>query len=129
MSPASFQIEIREGEQEGELVRFRPGERLQGSVRITPDEDLQARHVFARLRWHTEGRGDRDEAVIAEEDLYQGMLRAGTPVHYSFRFTLPNGPWSYAGHYVNIVWEVDVSIDLALARDLRDQQPFVLAPD
>ena len=57
------------------------------------------------------------------------MLRAGTPVHYSFRFTLPNGPWSYAGHYVNIIWEVDVSIDLALARDLRDQQPFVLAPD
>ena len=129
MSSASFEVEIRGGEVDGELVRFRPGETLQGSVRIKPDEDLKARHVFARLQWHTEGRGDRDESIIEEQDLFQGMLKAGTPVYYRFHFRLPDQPWSYAGHYVNIVWTIEVSIDLALARDPQAIKPLVLTPD
>ena len=129
MSNATFEIEIRGGELEGELMRFRPGDTLQGSVRITPDEDLKARHVYARLQWHTEGRGDRDRDVIEDLDLFQGILRAGSPIYYSFHFKLPEHPWSYAGHYVNIVWEIVTSIDLALARDPQATHPFVLAPD
>jgi hypothetical protein len=129
MSSASFEIEIRGGEVDGELVLFRPGETLQGSVRITPDEDLKARHVYVRLQWHTQGRGDRDESIIKEQDLFQGMLRAGTPVYYSFHFRLPEHPWSYAGHYVNIVWEIETSIDLALARDPVANRFFIIAPD
>ena len=81
------------------------------------------------LRWHTEGRGDRDRAVIEDLDLFQGILRAGSPIFYSFHFKLPEHPWSYAGHYVNIVWEIETSIDLALARDPQATHPFVLAPD
>ena len=129
MSSAKFEIDIRGGEVHGSLVRFRPGETLQGSVRITPIGDLQTRHVCVRLKWHTEGRGDRDQAVIAEQDMFQGLLRDGTPTYYSFHFRLPDQPWSYAGHYVNIIWEIEVSVDLALARDPRAQRVFVLAPD
>jgi hypothetical protein len=128
MSKVSFEIEIRGGELDGELVRFRPGDTLQGSVRITPVEDLKARHVYARLQWHTEGRGDRDQAVIEEQDLFQGMLRAGSPAYYSFHFRLPEHPWSYAGHYVNVIWEIETAIDLALTRDPQETKPFVLAP-
>jgi hypothetical protein len=127
MSAASFEIELRGGETGGALMRFRPGETLQGSVRITPLSDLQARHVYVRLLWHTEGRGDRDQAIITEQDMFQGQLKAGVPVYYSFHFALPQQPWSYAGHYVNIVWEVETTVDLSLARDPRAQQPFVLA--
>ena len=129
MSSATFKFEIHGGEAAGELMRFRPGEILQGSVQITPAADLDARHVYIRLKWHTEGRGDRDEAVLAEQDMFQGMLKAGTPVFYSFHFKLPSEPWSFAGHYVNIIWVIEASVDLALARDLRDQKSFVLAPD
>jgi hypothetical protein len=129
MSEASFEIEIRGGEADGELMRFRPGETLQGSVKITPQSDLQARHVFIRLLWHTEGRGDRDQAIVAEQDVFQGVLKAGMPAYHSFHFRLPLQPWSYAGHYINIVWEIGTSIDLAMARDPRAQKAFVLAPD
>jgi hypothetical protein len=129
MSNTSFTFELRGGETSGELTRFLPGEGVQGSVRITPDIDLNARHVYVRLLWHTEGRGDRDEVVITQEDVFQGVLRAGTPVHYTFHFRLPDEPWSYAGHYVSIVWEIEASIDLAFMRDPRDQIAFILAPD
>ncbi len=129
MSDVEFQIDIRGGEPQGGLVRFRPGETLQGSVRIIPKSDLQARHVFVRLMWLTEGRGDRDQAVIAEQDVYQGELKGGASSYHSFHFLLPDQPWSYAGHYIQIVWAVEVSIDLALTRDPRDQKTFVLAPD
>ncbi|TFH37816.1 MAG: hypothetical protein E4G99_01440 [Anaerolineales bacterium] len=129
MSEASFQIDIRGGEAHGELMRFRPGETLQGSIVVTPTNDLEARHVNIRLLWYTEGRGDRDRAIITEQDVFQGKLAAGVPAYYSFHFALPQQPWSYAGHYVNIVWVVEAMIDLALAIDPRGQQPFVLAPD
>lgn len=129
MSAASFQIDIRGGESDGTLMRFRPGETLQGSVQVTPESDLVARHVYIRLLWYTEGRGDRDQAIVGEQDVYQGDLRAGVPAYYSFHFRLPDHPWSYAGHYVNIIWAIEASVDLSLARDPREQQPFVLAPD
>ena len=129
MSTASFQIDIRGGESDGVLMRFRPGETLQGSVRITPGSDLQARHVYIRLLWHTEGRGDRDQAILADQDVFQGSLIGGVAAYYSFHFSLPHQPWSYAGHYVNIVWEIEASIDVAKARDPRASQPFVLALD
>lgn len=129
MTTATIQIEIRGGEPEGEVMRFRPGEMLQGSVQIIAEDDLQARHVFLRLVWQTEGRGDRDQEVVAELDVFQGMLRAGTPGLHSFHFKLPAQPWSYAGHYVSILWAVECSIDLPLARDLRAQKHFILAPD
>jgi hypothetical protein len=129
MTTADFQIEILGGEQVGEVMRFRPGETLQGSVRITPDSDLQARHVYVRLLWHTEGRGDRDQGIAAEQDLHQGTLRKGTPTYYTFHFNIPDQPWSYAGHYVNIIWGLTCSIDLALARDPHDEVTFILAPD
>lgn len=129
MSDVEFEIEIRGGEAQGDLVRFRPGETLQGSFRIMPKRDLRARHIFVRLMWQTEGRGDRDKAVVAEQDVFQGELKAGGSTYHSFNFSLPDEPWSYAGHYIQIVWMVEVSVDLALTRDPRDQKTFVLAPD
>ena len=129
MSNVIFELEIRGGEIEGEISRFRPGEVLQGSVRIVPETELNARHVYVRLKWRTEGRGDRDEGVISVQDIHQGVMRAETPLYHSFHFKLPDHPWSYAGHYVNIVWEIEALIDLPLARDPRDQKAFILAPD
>ena len=129
MSETNFEIEIRGGEQEGNLTRFQPGATLQGSVRITPKVDLKARQIFIRLLWHTEGRGDRDQAIIVEEVVRNGDLRADVASYHTFHFRLPDRPWSYAGHYVNIIWEVEVAIDLPMARDPRSTLPFVLAPD
>jgi hypothetical protein len=128
MSRADFEITLQGGEADGSYLRYKPGETMQGSVQVTPQRDMNCRHLFVRLVWQTEGRGDRDRGVGGEIDLFQGQLRAGTPRYHSFHFSLPDEPWSYAGHYINIVWQVEVSIDLAMTVDPRAAKPFILVP-
>jgi hypothetical protein len=126
MAP-EIEVTIRGGDDVGGVRRFDPEGVIQGSVRITPDSDLKCKHIFVRARWYTEGRGEKDEGVGAEQDVFQGELRTGVPSYYSFYLKLPREPWSFAGRYVNILWEVEVSIDLALARDPRASELIIMA--
>jgi hypothetical protein len=128
MAHADFLITLHGGDFEGNWQYFAPGSGLEGSVQIVPDSDIRANHVWVRLQWHTEGRGDRDQGRVGEWDVFQGVLTAQTPVTYSFSFDLPREPWSYAGHYINLIWEVVVEIDVPMAPDLRQSQQFILAP-
>jgi len=128
MAKADIQIELRGGEVEGGLMRFEPGASLQGTLQVTPEGDIRCNHLYVRLQWRTEGRGDRDEQRVAEVDVFQGTLQAGMPSSDGFHFTLPREPWSYAGHYINIIWEIAVIFSIPLSPDLRYHQPFILAP-
>jgi hypothetical protein len=129
MARADFQITLRGGEfQGGGWQRFEPGSLIEGTVQIVTDSDVRANHVWLRVQWHTEGRGDRDQGKAGEMDLFQGVLTAQTPLTQSFHFTLPHEPWSYAGRYINIIWEVTAEIDIPMAPDLRGSMPFILAP-
>jgi hypothetical protein len=128
MAQAQIEITFRESEAEGGVPRFEPNQVLQGSVQVTPDRDLTCKHIYARLKWHTEGRGDRDDGTAGELDLYQGALRAGTPSYHTFHFTLPESPWSYAGRYVSIIWELEVSLDVPWQVDPKRSIPFIMAP-
>jgi hypothetical protein len=51
-----------------------------------------------RIGRHTEGRGDRDGAMIGELQMAQGQLTANTPLTQSFSIDLPRERWSFAGH-------------------------------
>jgi hypothetical protein len=128
MNENNIEISVEGSVFGGSAQHFTPGEVVQGSVRITPAKDINCRHIFARLQWRTEGRGDEDRQVVAEQDLYQGELRAAVPRHHSFHLRLPDRPWSYAGQLIRIVWEVEVSIDIAFARDPRAAVSFVMRP-
>ena len=128
MAGANIYITLQGGEMDGQWLRFAPGDTLRGSVQVVPDSDVRANHVWIRLQWHTEGKADRDLGRVAEQDIFQGQLTAQMPVQASFSFSLPQAPWSYAGHYINIIWEVLVEIDVPLAPDLRKGQMFILAP-
>lgn len=108
---------------------YRPGDTVQGTVTLFPDEDITCEHLYARLMWHTEGRGTRYNETIAETDLFQGELRHGIPTTYDFRFTLPQQPWSYEGHYISVVWAIEIQIDVSWARDPKYAEYFILAPE
>ena len=60
--------------------------------------------------------------------LAEGPLAANVSIRHDFNFGLPREPWSYAGHYVSIIWEIAVVVDIPLATDINAQQPFILAP-
>jgi len=128
MANATIQLTLNGGDPQGDVLRFEPGSLIQGAAQIVPQGDIRCNHVFIRLQWHTEGRGDRDEGKVGEIDIAQGTLAANMPIGQSFNFNLPREPWSFAGHYVNSIWEVVVVIDIPLAPDIRFGQPFILAP-
>jgi hypothetical protein len=130
MASADIRISISGGDViSGNLMRFEPGNTIQCSVNLTPQENIKCNKVVARVMWHTEGRGDRDEGVAVEIPIApQGTLEANRLIQQQFNVVLPKQPWSYAGYYVNIVWELKVSIDIPFASDINASQPFVLAP-
>ena len=125
---AKIEITIKGGDDVGGVRRFDPGDVIQGSVQITPDSDMKCNHIFVRARWYTEGRGDKDEGIGVEQDVFQGELRSDVPSYYSFHLKLPHQPWSFAGRYVNILWEVEGSIDLSMARDPKSSELIIMAP-
>jgi len=128
MANATFQISLRGGQPMGGLMRFDPGSRLEGLAQIMPAENIRSRRVLVRVGWHTEGRGDSNAATVGEMQLAQGGLTAGTPLSQPFAIVLPREPWSFAGHYINIIWDVRVIVDIPLGGDLQATQPFILAP-
>ena len=127
-APVSIEVTLRGGEGADGSLRYEPGDDVWGTVQVTPNADVECQHLYIRLQWHTEGRGTRDEGKIGELDVFQGTLSAGVPSAYEFRFTLPREPWSYAGQYINIVWEIAVRLDLPMARDPERGQRFIMAP-
>jgi len=128
MANVIINIALRDGQPNGGILNYTPGQTVRGSVEITPGADFNCKHVYIRLEWHTEGRGDRDQQHVAQVDVFQGTLAARIPRTFDFALALPHEPWSYAGHYVNIVWAVVVDIDVAWAVNPKQNQPFVMAP-
>jgi hypothetical protein len=128
MANANIQITLHNADMLEGTPSYEPGSVVQGTVHVTPQEDIKCNHVWVRLGWHTEGRGTRAEKVIEQMDIAQGVLSAHTPISRSFNFNAPREPWSYAGHYINIVWEVKVTIDIPLATDVNQSLPFVVTP-
>ncbi len=128
MANAEIQITLREGEPAGALLRYDPGGVMRGEVRLTANEQVNCRGAYLRLMWHTEGRGDRDEAKVNEIVLATGAIPAGTNVARAFEFNLPQEPWSYVGKCVNIIWEVIGVMDVPIAKDVIVSEQFILAP-
>jgi hypothetical protein len=60
--------------------------------------------------------------------LAQGNLTTNTAVAQAFSLDLPREPWSLAGYYVNVVWDVAVIVDIPLGTDLEATQSFIVAP-
>jgi hypothetical protein len=74
----------------------------------------------ARLFWFTRGKGTEDVGIIATEPV-TSPESAG---EQRFRFVLPNGPYSFSGQLVSLIWAVELVADGRVART-----EFVVTPD
>ena len=128
MATAIIEVSLADDQADGAMRSFHPGETIRGTVQVTPETELTCKHLHIRLAWHTEGQGTRDSQSVAQIDVFQGTLPPRIPNHYDFAFALPNAPWSYAGHYINIVWEIEVDIDVPWATNPKQSYPFILTP-
>lgn len=127
MADVDIELTLQGGEVENGRRRYEPSSAVHGSARLTPHDTVDCRRVVARLEWHTEGRGARDEECVDEVDVVvRGPLTE--PLVQRFTLTVPRQPWTYAGHYINIVWEVRVIVDIPFATDISSEESLIVAP-
>lgn len=93
-----------------------------------PLEEMTCRSVYIVLQWRTRGRGTPHAQTVHRLDVHQGELKANWPLTFDFEFVLPQEPWSYTGHYINIHWEIMVGIDLSWQTDPTQTVQLVVSP-
>ena len=112
--PAMIQVETRDG-----VTSFRPGDEVSGrawwQLGRTPTE------VVARLFWYTQGKGTQD-VVIVQEETFPGP---GEQDQRKFSFRLPDGPFSFSGRLISLIWAVEV---VALPGDDTGRVEFTVSP-
>ena len=101
------------------------GGTISGRVLLSTDEPVDCRKVVVEVGWRTEGRGDRDGEMCSSVTLHSGEIQPGDEA-FPFEFDLPAGPMSYAGHYINIIWNVQARVDLAWKFDPVAVRQFFL---
>jgi hypothetical protein len=126
MATVDIELTLHGGEVHEGGRRYDPGSTVQGWARLTPEGTVNCRRVSARLEWHTEGTGDRDQGCASESEILNGPL-AG-PLVQSFTLTAPQQPWSYTGRYIHIIWRVVVAVDIQFAADITADEQIVVAP-
>ena len=105
------------------------GAQVAGQVIWTPEGEKQPRGIKVSLRWRTEGRGSTDMLTVAELESPVTVASAGMPVQVPFSLNLPiDGPVSYNGNLIRIIWELCVEIDLPWAFNEQAQQQLIVVP-
>jgi hypothetical protein len=106
-------------ELENGKLAFAPGEEVRGSASWTLDGDPQS--VEVRLFWRTEGKGTQDVEIV-DSKAFDGP---GPKDRREFRLKVPEGPYSFSGKLVAIVWSVEV---VAEPGSQAGRQDIVVSP-
>ncbi len=101
-----------------------PGDELTGTVVVETDAPVSCRKLSVDMRWRTRGRGNINYGPAQHLVLFEGEWEEGELQSYPFRFTLPNGPATFYGHLVNVVWEVRANVDIPWAFDPHHEVEF-----
>ena len=88
-------IETRDG-----AAVFAPGEVISGTVSWHLEG---AKSVELRLLWYTEGKGDRDSRLVTTVELAHPGENEVRP----FNLRLPEGPFSFSGKLISLVWTLE----------------------
>jgi len=82
---------------------FAPRQTLHGRVEWNLDEN--PRHLELSLFWYTSGKGTRDVGVVET----QRFDDPGSHGSREFSFTLPDGPYSFSGRLISLIWAVELT--------------------
>lgn len=103
------------------------GATLKGQVTWTPDGDAKPRGLRVTLGWRTEGKGNKKEGTCDETE--RTDIAPGSTVTLPFEFHVPiDGPVSYDGKLMRIIWEVMARVDLPFTRDEMEKREIRVVP-
>jgi len=91
-------IAIRE-----DKTAFAPGETVEGAIQW--NLDAPPRRLKLSLFWYTSGKGTRDVGVTE-------TLKIDAPGAFGsrdFAFSLPDGPYSFSGKLISLIWAVELT--------------------
>jgi len=103
----------------GNQTQFRPGDEIAGKVLWLLDRP--AEQVEVRLFWYTEGKGTQDVEVVATCRVDASQPRGES----EFRFAAPNGPYSFSGRLISLLWALEA---VAPPSKDVDRLPITLSP-
>jgi len=86
---------------------------IQGRV-LWDRRELQPEMVEVRLFWHTAGAGGKDQGAPIQEQFPVG---AGLG-ELAFSMMAPNGPYSFSGKLLSIVWTIEVVVATQSVREM-----------
>jgi hypothetical protein len=112
MQPLTIELEQNQS-------AYRPGDVVAGTAHWHLQDDPQK--VECRLIWYTQGKGDQD-AGLGEVLVFE---QPGPVDHRVFRFTLPNGPYSFSGTLISLTWAVELTVSPG---DLCERKEITVAP-
>lgn len=109
---------------------FETGSQLEGALLWTPKESKQPKLISVQLKWYSSGRGLRDEGTAQFESFTAPEpLVAGQTYSFPFRFSIPsNGPISYIGTLLQLIWELSAEVNLPWAINERLNQEISVVP-
>ena len=82
---------------------FAPRETIHGTVQWSLDANPQ--HLDLSLFWYTSGKGTRDVGVVET----QRFDDPGAHGSKDFSFTLPDGPYSFSGKLISLLWAIELT--------------------
>jgi len=92
----SLRITLADG-----IATFSPGEMVRGEVAWELPDIASAE---LRLFWRTEGEGNEDLEVVATVPFDRPQPRD----QRAFEVTLPDGPWSFNGLLIHLLWALEL---------------------
>lgn len=106
--------------------RYVSGDVIRGVVTVMPNATCKCNELNIELGWRTHGRGNRSGESPVGRVLFRGEWNARLEVSYPFELTVPDGPHSYHGHYLNVDWFLRARADIPWAIDPKCEQDLLL---
>jgi hypothetical protein len=85
-------------------TQFLPGEEITGTVSGQLEPEPAA--IELRLFWYTQGKGTQDVAILATIQ----FENPGPQDRREFRIQLPDGPYSFSGKLISLVWALELVV-------------------
>jgi len=86
---------------------YRPGEEVTGAVAWAIEEGEPPASAEVRLVWFTRGHGDPSSELVAAAELPSPAALD----RREFSLRLPEGPYSFTGKLITLVWAVEVVVE------------------
>jgi len=82
---------------------FAPGQTVEGTIRWSLQTNPE--HLEFSLFWYTAGKGTRDVGVV-ETARFDNPGACGSK---EFAFPLPDGPYSFSGKLISLIWALELT--------------------